>query len=44
MKYLTLTASLLLMSCGPALELQKFSAASGKGAGEQQEFQVEDKI
>lgn len=41
MKYLTLTASLLLMSCGPALELQQFSAASGKGAGEQQEFQVE---
>lgn len=41
MKYLTLTASLFLMSCGPALELQKFSAASGQGAGEQQEFQVE---
>lgn len=40
-KFLMMSVSLALMSCGPALELQQFSAATGQEAGDQQEFEVE---
>jgi len=40
-KPLMMSVSLTLMSCGPALELQQFSAATGQEKGDQQEFQVE---
>lgn len=40
-KFLMMSVSLTLMSCGPALELQQFSAATGQEAGDQQEFEVE---